>query len=221
MKRPSFGPLASIAAGLVAVQAVLLFGLRVGETRTLFDAASVAPSLELYGDRALVQTFVAQADGLTAITLYPLRRKGPVAGSVQLALEADPQTPVARATVPAAEFLARPEWTWTFPAVETSARRLFRLQVRVPDVSEGGGLSLAIGPPIYVDGVLAIGGRAQWGALRFQTRSRYSRVIDLLRRRPSVQRGAWVGFAAGAAMVLLATSLAALTLGLIQDRAVE
>ena len=99
--------------------------------------------------------------------------------------------------------------------------RRFRLRVGLPDAAEGSGLSLAIGPPNYADGKLHVGVRPQWGTLRFQTRSKYSRVIDLLRRRPSVQRGVWVTTAACAAVVLLAVSLSALAVGLIRDRAVE
>jgi hypothetical protein len=123
---------AALAAVLVAVQAAVLFGLRAGETRTRFDPAEIAPSLEAYGDRTLAQTFIAQADGLTAITVYPSPRRSPLKGAVELTLEVDSQTPVARATVAAADFLARPEWTWTFPPVAASARRLFRLRVAAP-----------------------------------------------------------------------------------------
>jgi hypothetical protein len=215
------GPVAGLATVLVAVQAAVFFGLRVAETRTRFPPAELAPSLELYGDRVLSQTFVAQADGLTAITLYPMQRLRPSAATVELTLEREAGTPVARAAVRAADFLAGPEWTWTFPPVGESAGRLFRLRVAVPDAAEGSGLSLAIGPPTYGDGALHIGVRPQWGDLRFQTRSQHSRVIDLLRRRPAVKRGPWVTVAAGAAMVVLATSLSALTFGLIRDGAGE
>jgi hypothetical protein len=208
-----------LAAVLVAIQAAVVFGLRAGETRVLFDPADIVPTLELYGDRVLSQTFVAQADGLTAITLYPNPRPGPMAGTVELMLDVDSGTPVARATVAAADFLARPEWTWTFPPVTASARRPFRVRIAVPAALERGGLTLASGPPTYSDGSLHIGVRAQWGDLRFQTRSHYSRVVDLLQRRPTGQRGAWVPVAAAAAMVLLAASLSALTLGLIRERA--
>jgi hypothetical protein len=209
---------ATIAAILVAVQAVVLFGVRAGETRVLFHQAELAPSLELHGDRALFQTFVAHADGLTAITLYPVLRERPVTGSVELTLESGAGVPIARATVPAADVLARPEWTWTFPPIAASARQPFGLRVAVPQAAEGGGLALTIGPPAYADGVLSVGGRTQWGDLRFQTRSQHSRVVDLLRRRPSIQRGAWVTVAACAAAALLAASLSALILGLIRDR---
>jgi hypothetical protein len=213
----SLGPVAALAALLLVVQATVLFGLRVGDTRVLFDPADVAPSIELYGDRALSQTFLAQADGLTAITVYPIAR-GPAAGPVALTLEVGGQT-VARATVATADFLARPEWTWTFPPVAESARREFRLEVGVPDAAEGSGLHLAIGPPTYAGGALHVGGRAQWGDLRFQTRSQFARVVDQLQRRPTVRHGAWVPVAACAAIVLLAASLSALTIGLMRDRA--
>jgi hypothetical protein len=210
-----------LAAVLVAVQAMVFFGLRAGETRVLFDAAEIAPSLEIYGDKALSQTFIARADGLTAITLYPQPRQRPTTGTVELTLEVDPQMLIAHTSVAAADFIGRPEWTWTFPPVAASARQRFLLRVGVRDATEGSGLSLAIGPPTYADGALAVGGRAQWGDLRFQTRSQYSRVVDLLRRRPGVRHGVWVSVAACAVMILLATSLSALTLGLIQDRAGE
>jgi hypothetical protein len=212
---------AVLAAVLVAVQAGVFFGLRAGETRALFHPAQVASSIELYGDRALTQTFLTQSDGLTAITVYPRPRRVPSQGTVELTLEADPQTPIAQAAVPAAEVFAQPEFTWTFPPVENSARRLFRLRVGVPGAAEGSGLSFAIGPPYYPDGALHVGGRAQWGDLRFQTRSQHARVVDLLRRRPAGRLGAWVPIAACAAMVVLATSLAALALALIRDRAGE
>jgi len=209
------------AAVLVALQATVLFGVRVAEIRMLFTPAEIAPSLELYGDRVLSQTFIPHADGLTAITVYPVPRQGPVKGPVELTLELDGQAQVRRATVAAADVVARPEWTWTFPPVAASAMRTFRLRVALPDAAEGSGLSLAIGPPTYADGALHVGVRAQWGDLRFQTQSQHARVIDLLRRRPAVRRGAWVAVAACAAMVVLATSLSALTIGLIRDRAVE
>jgi hypothetical protein len=209
---------ATIAAILVAVQAVVLFGVRAGETRVLFHHAELAPSIELFGDRALSQTFVAAADGLTAITIYPVARRAPATGNVELTLASASGAPIARATVPAADVLARPAWTWTFPPIAASARQPFGLRVAVPQAAEGGGLALTIGPPAYVDGVLSVGGRTQWGDLRFQTRSQHSRVVDLLRRRPAVQRGAWVTVAACAAAVLLAASLSALILGVIRDR---
>jgi hypothetical protein len=217
----SRGLLVAIAAVLVAVQAAVLFGVRAGEIRELFDPAELAPSIELYGDRSLLQTFVAHADGLTAITLYPVSRRGPATGRVELTLEDGSGSPIARETVPAAAFLARPEWTWTFAPVPASARQRFGVRVAVPEAAERGGLSLTIGPPEYVDGVLSVGGRVQWGDLRFQTRSRHARVIDLLRRRPGVQRGPWVGIAACAAAVLLAASLAALAGGLLRDRTAD
>ena len=91
----------------------------------------------------------------------------------------------------------------------------------MPAAAEGSGLSLATGPPTAFDGTLTVGGRPQWGDLQFQTRSEHSRVVDLLQRRPAVRRAAWVPVAACAAMVLLATSLSAVTLGLIRDRALE
>jgi hypothetical protein len=214
----SRGLFATIAAVLVAVQAVVLFGVRAGETRVLFQPSEHASSLELFGDRTLLQTFVSHADGLTAITLYPIPRPGPATGSVELTLEDGAGSAIARATVPAADVVARPEWTWTFPPVAASARQQFGIRVAVPHAAEGSGLSLTIGPPTYGDGLLSIGGRTQWGDLRFQTQSRHARVIDLLRRRPAVERGAWVTVAAAAASVLLATSLSALILGLIRDR---
>jgi hypothetical protein len=220
-RMPSAGPVAMLAAVLVAVQAAVVFGVRVAETRPVFNPAELAPSLELYGDRVLSQTFLAHADGLTAITVYPVRRAGPVAGPVEVTLEVEGQAPIARASVPAADVVAGPEWTWTFPPVAASAMRRFRLRVALPRAAEGSGLSLAIGPPTYGDGALHVGVRPQWGDLRFETRSEHSRVIDLLQRRPAVRRGAWVTVAALAAMLVLAASLSALTLGLIGDRAAE
>jgi len=204
---------------LVALQATFLFGLRAGETRLLFGAAELAPSLEIYGDRTLSQTFTAQADGLSAITIYPSPQSKPAKGSVELTLEADEHTPIARATVAASDVVGRPEWTWTFPPVEASAQRRFRLQVALPAAPEGSGLSLAAGPPTAFAGTLTMGVRPQWGDLQFQTRSEYSRVIDLLLRRPAGRHGAWVTVAACAAMVVLAASLSALILGVIRDGA--
>jgi hypothetical protein len=131
------------------------------------------------------------------------------------------QTPIARATVAAADVVARPEWTWTFPPVEASARRRFRLRVAVPDAVEGSGLSLATGPPTVFEGALTMGVRPQWGHLQFQTRSEYSRVVDLLQRRPTITHGPWVPIAACAVMVLFAAGLSALALGLIRDHAPE
>jgi hypothetical protein len=212
---------AILAAALVVLQALVLFRERVAEVRLLFSPAEIAPSLELYGDRILTQTFVAHADGLRGITVYPMRRTGAPTGPVELTLESAAQAVVAHAIVPAAEFAARPEWTWTFPPIESSATRQFRLRVALPQAAEGNGLSLATGPPSYGEGALHVGVRAQWGDLRFQTQSQYSRVIDLLQRRPAVRRGAWVTAAACAAMVLLGASLSALAMGVVGDRAAE
>jgi hypothetical protein len=219
----SWGAVAGLAVVLVAIQATVFFGLRAGETRPLFDTAELAPSLDIHGEQTLSQTFTAQADGLTAITVYPSPRRGAVTGTVRLTLtlEGDSPTPIARTTVAAADVVGRADFTWTFPPVEASARRKFRLRVGVPDAAEGSGLSLATGPPTAFEGTLSLGERPQWGDLRFETRSTHSRVVDLLQRRPAVRRGPWVQVAAGAAMVLLATSLSALTLGLVRDRALE
>ena len=95
----SWVPVAVLAVVLVAVQATVFFGLRAGETRLLFATAELAPSLEVYGERTLSQTFTAQADGLTAITVYPSPRRGPITGMVELTLEGDSPTPLARASV--------------------------------------------------------------------------------------------------------------------------
>jgi hypothetical protein len=217
----SWAPAIVLTIVLVAVQATVFFGLRAGDARLLFDTAELAPSLEIYGDRTLSQTFIAQADGLSAITVYPSPQRRPATGRVDLTLEDDAQTPIVRATVAAADLVGRAEWTWRFPPVEASARRRFRLRVALPDAAEGSGLSLATGPPTAFGGTLTMGVRPQWGHLQFQTRSEHARVVDLLQRRPTVRHGAWLAVAACAAMVLLATSLSALTLGLIRDGALD
>jgi hypothetical protein len=214
---PSRGLFAALVVALLAVQAAVFFGLRAGETRLQFASAELAPSLEIYGDQTLLQTFVATADGLSAITVYPTAASGPATGTVELSLESGPGPAFARTTVPAAEFLARPAFTWTFPPIGGSARQPFALRVGLPAATEGHGLRLAIGPPSYVDGALSVGARAQWGDLRFETQSQHSRVVDLLQRRPAVRHGTWVPVAAGAGMIVLAVSLAAVTLGLIRD----
>lgn len=214
---PSRGLFAALAVALVVLQAAVLFGLRAGETRLLFPPADLAPSLEVYGDQTLLQTFVATADGLSAITVYPTPGRGTASGTVQLSLESGPGPAFARTSVPVEAFLARPSFTWTFPPIGGSARQPFALRVALPGATEGHGLKLAIGPPNYAGGTLSVGSRAQWGDLRFETRSQYSRVVDLLRRRPTVRHGAWVPIAGCAGMVLLAASLAALTLGLVSD----
>jgi hypothetical protein len=188
--RLSVGPgrgrlLAAVVATavLLGAEAWLLAGKRSGEVAYLPAAAETVASLEVYGEIALSQTFVPGADGLESITLHPRSAGRSPVGAAELVLEADGDAVAqARATVPAAALVAAEAWTWRIPRIEASAGRRFRITVRVPAAARGEGLTFELGPPDYRWGELRIGGRQQWGDLKFATGASRARTLDTLRQ---------------------------------------
>jgi hypothetical protein len=169
---------AVLIGALFVLQAWLLAGPRVGEARFLPPPRETAPSIEIFGERDLLFTFVSHADGLRSVTIYPRAVGGTLRGRVLLRLEGGGG--VQDAVVPAEAIVARDEWTWHVAPVARAAGYPFALRVRAPDSVEGQGLQLATGPPNYVDGELFIGGRPQWGDLKFETRASGARAFDRL-----------------------------------------
>lgn len=211
-------PAARLAFGaavllLLVAEWYLLFVKRSGETAYLPAPSISAASLEVAGDATLSQTFVSHADGLSALTVFPRPATGgePPAGAAELTLRAgDARTLVTRTRLPASDMAGREEWTWTLPRIDRSAGERFELEIALPDAPPGRGLRFVIGEPRYVAGDLTIGGRQQWGDLKFRTRAERARTVDTLR---ATQRaaGGLVGSEAALVLGLLLLNAAAVT----------
>jgi hypothetical protein len=183
LRRPRLIAVAVAVTALAAAESWLLFGKRSGEVAYAPSAAEMAPSLEVYGDTALSQTFVPGADGLESLTIYPARAGTPTAGVAEVVLDGEGEPiPLARVAVPATRLATGEAWTWHVPRIEQSAGRRFTLTIRVPAAARGQGLRFVIGPPAYRWGELRVGGRPQWGDLKFETRAARARTIDTLRQ---------------------------------------
>jgi hypothetical protein len=174
--------IAGLALAALAVEAWLLFGRRSGEPAYEPPAAVVVPSLEAAGPVAITQTFVPGADGLVAIRFVPLPSATALRSPVDLRLDAvDSEVPLAQRRLRPEELTPGQPFWWEVPKIERSAARRFTLRVSVPDAPPGEGLRLAVGPPDYRWGELAVGDRGQWGDLVFATRATQVHVIDTLR----------------------------------------
>ena len=57
----------------------------------------------------------------------------------------------------------------TTPHVDSSAGELFRLDLAMPQAPHGQGLRFEAGGPTYFEGKMEIGGRQEWGDLKFRT----------------------------------------------------
>jgi hypothetical protein len=207
----------ALAMALVlAYEAYFILLKRAGESANLPPPRSTTLTAEIAGETSLEQSFVVHADGLHGIDLYPRRSQQEPDGYVTLVLESREYGQIARARVPAGDAVSGDRFTWGVPRIDQSAARSFTLKIAMPETKAGHGLRFEMGPPAYVQGRLFVGGREQWGDLKFGTRAARTRLYDAMRAHRRHASGLarseafWI-----AALVLFNLSIAGLLYGLV------
>ena len=164
---------AGVAAGLqlpLALAAAVLGSPRaagddVGLRR--FRTPEITPSYRL------AQRFTMNADGLSAIEIYP-SRDGDPDGTIRLELRSvDGPRPVARtAEVRAADVAAAPSYTFQFMPIAESRDRSWVLEIASSPSAPSRGVSLWATRGARLGGAaLFINGRERWADLAFRTQS--------------------------------------------------
>jgi hypothetical protein len=178
-------------AALSGYQAYALFVEEPDLSQHMPPEKDVHLSREVYGLCQLSQTFVVNADGFSALEVFPKKSVHPPEG-VMIVRVTDGRTETFTTLVnlvfdSASLDLSRP-YRIPIPRVDDSSGRLFMLEVRLPDAKRGHGLLFEQGGPTYPAGKMSIDCQPDWGDLKFRTEVQrttiFSNVLHLRRSLP-------------------------------------
>ena len=145
---------------------------------------------EVNAETPLSQTFVAHADGFNGIEIFARPSEQPAVGPLDIRVSqvvGEKLTPLAHVSLDVArlDLSAAGSVVVATPPLTPSAGAPLRLDVAMPQAPRGHGVRFEAGGPTYAYGALSIGGREEWGDLKFRTlaeRATVMRNIRLLRR---------------------------------------
>jgi hypothetical protein len=137
---------------------------------------------EVNADTPLSQTFRIHANGFSGVEIFARPSEQPPSGPLDVMISretGDTWTPVRRARLELSRFdlTGTGSVMITTPRVDSSAGVVFRLDVAMPQALPGQGLRFEAGGPTYIEGAMTIGGRAEWGDLKFRTVSERTTVF--------------------------------------------
>lgn len=157
---------------LFAYEGYALFVQEGGTTSHVPDARDLHLTREVNQTTSLQQTFVMHADGLQAIDVFVRPSESPPVGPLQAVVSREiggRWDPIATVRVDAATIDTTSFTRIRIPRVDMSAGFTYQLDVSMPDAPPGHGLRFEAGGPTYVQGSMTIGGRTEWGDLKFRT----------------------------------------------------
>lgn len=206
---PIWGAVGVVAA--IALEAYLLFFHVHGTPRTSTAGATWVG--ELAGAKVYSQTLRIDASGWYEIAFRAKPHESQVRGDavIEIVDVMGPGTDrlLFRRVIPAAELVKSSWYRHRFPAIDDTAGRLFRLDVRLPTTPAGFGLALAkTRDNPYRRGALYVEGRERWEDLVFTTRATRATVFGNLQR-------LWSDWPPLMGLVLFWTILALYTLALV------
>jgi hypothetical protein len=177
---------------LFSYEAYALFVRESGLTANEPRAADRHLTREVNADTPLTQTFVMHGDGFSGVELFVRRSDQPPIGPVEVVISQDLPAgwvPFSRSTIDVASIDLDGDGSMlvTTPRVEQSAGFGFLVQVSMPRAPRGHGLRFEAGGSTYVQGHMTLGGREEWGDLKFRTRAARATVLRNIRH----QRLAW------------------------------
>lgn len=171
---------------LFGYEAYALFVRESGLTANEPRRGDLHLTREVNADTPLSQTFMMHADALTGVELFARPSGQPAVGPVEVVVSqqfASGWAPVTHAAVDVSsiDLAGSGSILVTTPRVETSAGGLFRVDVSMPRAPAGQGLRFEAGGSTYSEGSLTLGGREEWGDLKFRTRAARATVQRNLR----------------------------------------
>jgi hypothetical protein len=228
MMRKHHTAFALIVALLLGYQGYRLFVHQQGVPQTTAASGDTTTVGGIIGAWTISQSFTLEAGGFDGVSVQA-RPMGPrVAGQVLFEIfELDDARGARlhyRIVRDAREVVAGRSYHVTFPPIEPSKGRTFRLDVRVPNAPADGMIALvATRDDAYPAGRLFAGGREQWGDLVFATSARRatvaSRLDDVLSFLPPGLRTWWVAGPALVAWNVLLIIACGIAIGAIGGRA--
>jgi hypothetical protein len=141
---------------------------------------------EVNADTPLSITFRVHANGFSGVEIFARPSDQPPAGPMEVMISretGETWTPVRRARLDVSRLDLNGSGSVmiTTPHVDSSAGVFFRLDVAMPQAAPGQGLRFEAGGPTYIEGWMTIGGRAEWGDLKFRTMSERTTVFRNVR----------------------------------------
>jgi hypothetical protein len=212
---------------LLGYQAYRLFVHQQGVPATTAAAGTTTTLGGIIGAWTISQSFTLEADGFDGVSVQARPMGSRVAGQVLFEIfeldEARGPRPHYRIVRDARDVVAGRSYHVTFPPIEPSKGRTFRLDVRAPNAPADGMIALvATRDDAYPAGRLFAGGREQWGDLVFATSARRatvaSRLDDVLSFLPPRLRTWWVAGAALVAWNVLLIIACGIAMGVIGGR---
>jgi hypothetical protein len=165
---------------LFAYEAYALFVRQSGLTEHEPRPRELHLTREVNAVTPLRQTFVMHADGFNGVELFARPSAQPPVGRLEVVVWqlVEPEwVVVKRSTIDASSLDLRGSVVIATPRVDWSAGFLFRVDVAMPEAPRDHGLRFEAGGPTYVQGAMEIGGRPEWGDLKFRTRAERSTVL--------------------------------------------
>jgi hypothetical protein len=141
---------------------------------------------EVNADTPLSQGFVMHADELNGFEIFARPSDQPAIGPLVVTVS----QVIGEAWIPIAHEnldVARLDLSGTgsvkvkTQVVPSSAGSFFRVDVAMPQAPRGHGLRFEAGGPTYNQGVMVIGGRQEWGDLKFRTQAARGTVLSNIR----------------------------------------
>jgi hypothetical protein len=171
-----------------------IFVQEAGATANIPPAHDLHLTREINQTNGLRQTFVPHANGLQAVEVFPRRSDQPAIGPMEVTLSVEEieiafnlWTPLARTTLDPAALDLTGVARVTFPRIDRSAGRNFRIDIRLPNAPRGHGLRFEAGGPTYSQGFMQIGEQREWGDLKFRTVAQRTTIFrHILHRRATL-----------------------------------
>lgn len=176
---------AALLSGIIIVQAYLLAFVPLGSPRTGSGWEFETP--ELAEGVPVSQTFRVLASDLNEVTLYAAPAPNPPAGDVRVSLSRlghnghlSEKRLAHERSIGSSELLARPSWTFTFPAVPDSNDEYFQIELTPERGSKGVRLKAVAGEDAHPAGTWLVAGEVMPASLRFTTAALHDTAVERL-----------------------------------------
>jgi hypothetical protein len=173
--------------GLFAYEGYALFVQEGGATSHLPPARDLHLTREVNQAASLQQTFVMHTDGFQGVEFVARASDQPAIGPLDVVVSApdpnrgDEWVPLGRQRIDASSIALGSFTRVTVPRIDYSAGFAYRIEIAMPDAPPGHGLRFEAGGPTYEQGRLMIGGREEWGDLKFRTVAQRATVFRSVR----------------------------------------
>jgi hypothetical protein len=174
--------------GLFAYEGYALFVQEGGTTSHLPPARDLHLTREVNQTASLQQTFVMHAEGFQGIEVVARASDQPAVGPLEAVVwqleynAGDRYIPIARTRFDSSSIVLGAFTRIPTPRIDYTGGVSLKLELSMPESPPGHGLRFDAGGPTYVQGNLFIGGREEWGDLKFRTVAQRTTVFRNIRR---------------------------------------